>query len=199
MEFSIKAHSPETIKTGCVVLGVFQEKDLSAPARRVDQASKGKLRAALADLSGKAGSTLLLRLPGVAAERVLLAGLGERKSFAEGAYRDAVRGAAHALKELGAKDAAFFLVDLKVGARPLAWNVRHAVGGLRDAFSAAIEAGVPVLTSLSPAYQEAWESFAAPLSVMMPADPARLDAWWQAVRSPTIGTVGPPLGHEIRP
>jgi len=134
MEFSIKALSPEKAKTGCVVLGVFQEKELTAPARRVDQATKGKLRAALADLSGKAGSTLLLRLDGVAADRVLLVGLGERKGFAEGAYRDAVRGAANALKELGAKDAAFFLVDLKVGTRHLAWNVRHAVMGLREAF-----------------------------------------------------------------
>ena len=134
MEFSIKALSPEKAKTGCIVVGVFGEKELSAPARRVDQASKGKLRAALGDLSGKAGSTLLLRLPGVAAERVLLVGLGERKSFAETAYRDAVRGAASALKALGAKDAAFFLVDLKVGARHLAWNVRHAVQGVREVF-----------------------------------------------------------------
>ena len=134
MEFSIKALSPEKAKTGCVVLGVFQEKELTAPARRVDQATKGKLRAALADLTGKAGSTLLLRLDGVAADRVLLVGLGDRKGFAEGAYRDAVRGAANALKELGAKDAAFFLVDLKIGTRHLAWNVRHAVMGLREAF-----------------------------------------------------------------
>jgi leucyl aminopeptidase len=138
MEFSIKALSPEKAKMGVVVVGVFQGtadgKELSAPARRIDQAVKGKLRAALADLSGKAGSTLLLRLPGVAAERVLLVGLGERKSFAEGPYRDAVRGAANALKELGAKDAAFFLVDLKVGTRHLTWNLRHAVLGLREVF-----------------------------------------------------------------
>ena len=135
MEFSIKTLSPEKAKTGCLVLGVYREKELSAPARRVDQAAKGKLRAALADLSGKTGSTLLLRgLPGVAAERVLLVGLGERKRFAEAAYRDAVRAAAQALKELGAKDAALFLVDLKVGARPLAWNVRHAALCMREAF-----------------------------------------------------------------
>jgi leucyl aminopeptidase len=143
MEFSIKTLSPETAKTGCVVLGVYQgaaqERELTAPARRVDQASKGKLRKAAADLSGKAGSTLLLRdLPGVAAERVLLVGLGERAGFAESAYRDAVRGASFALKDLRAKDAAFFLVDLKVtgavGERHLAWNLRHAALGLREAF-----------------------------------------------------------------
>src|SRR6266481_6706217 len=119
MEFSIKTLSPETAKTGCVVLGVYAEKELTPPARRVDQRSRGALRAALADLSGKTGSTLLLRgLPNVAAERVLLVGLGEHKEFAEAAFRDAVRAAAAALKDLGAKDAALFLADLKVGSRP---------------------------------------------------------------------------------
>src|SRR5258708_451215 len=134
MEFSIKTLSPEKAKAGCLVLGVYKEKELSAPARRVDQASKGALRRALGDLPGKAGSTLLARLPGIAAERVLLVGLGERRELAEAAYRDAVRGGAQALKDLGAKDAALFLVDLKVGSRPLSWNVRHAVLGMRDAF-----------------------------------------------------------------
>src|ERR1700716_1668989 len=142
MEFSINALSPEKAKTGCVVLGVFkgaasgaQGFELTAPAKRVDQAAKGALRKALQDLSGKAGSTLLLReLPGVAAERVLLVGLGERAEFAEAAFRDAVRAAALALKELGAKDAALFLADLKVGSRPSAWNVRHAVLATREAF-----------------------------------------------------------------
>ena len=135
MEFSIKTLSPETAKTGCVVLGVYAEKELTAPARRVDQRSRGALRRALADLSGKTGSTLLLRaLPNVAAERVLLVGLGARKEFGEAAYRDAVRAAASALRELGAKDAALFLVDLKVNDRALSWNLRQAVLGTREAF-----------------------------------------------------------------
>ena len=135
MEFSIKTLSPETAKTGCVVLGVYAEKELTPAARRVDQKSRGALKAALADLSGRTGSTLLLRaLPNVAAERVLLVGLGARKEFAEPAYRDAVRAAASALRELGAKDAAFFLVDIKVADRPVSWNVRHAVLGVREAF-----------------------------------------------------------------
>src|SRR6266849_2026295 len=135
MEFSIKKLAPETAKAGCIVVGVHQGGELTQAARAVDQASKGAVRAALRDLSGKIGSTLLLRgLPGVAAERVLLVGLGERKEFAEAAFRDAVRAAAAALKELGAKDAALYLVDAKIGSRALGWYVRHAVLGMRDAF-----------------------------------------------------------------
>jgi leucyl aminopeptidase len=133
VEFSIKPLSPETAKTGCVVVGVHQGGELTPAARRLDESSKGALKRALSDISGRTGSTLLLRaLPGVAAERVLLVGLGD-KPLTEAAYRDAVRAAANALKELGAKDAALFLVDTKVGSRHLTWNVRHAVLGVRDA------------------------------------------------------------------
>src|SRR6267378_1911148 len=135
MEFSIKTLSPETAEMGCIVLGVYADKELTAPARRVDQRSKGALSAALADLSGKVGSTLLLRaLANVAAERVLLVSLGARNEFGELQYRDAVRAAAGALRDLAAKDAALFLVDLKLDARPLSWNLRHAVLNAREAF-----------------------------------------------------------------
>lgn len=55
--------------------------------------------------------------------------------------------------------------------------------GLSAAFSAAIETGLPVLTAVSPKFQEAWHRFAAPLYVGRPADQDALDAWWKAVRA----------------
>ncbi len=61
-------------------------------------------------------------------------------------------------------------------------NLEKKGSGLRDAFNAAIEAGIPVLTSVSPAYMAAWEAYAAPLSVVLPPDAERIDAWWQSVR-----------------
>lgn len=57
-------------------------------------------------------------------------------------------------------------------------------GGLRDAFGAAIEAGVPLLTSVSARFVAAWESFAAPLFVIVPDDADRIEAWWRSVRPP---------------
>lgn len=54
--------------------------------------------------------------------------------------------------------------------------------GLRDAFDAAIEAELPVLTSVSPAFETAWGNYALPLFVMLPADTTRIRAWWQAIR-----------------
>ncbi len=141
MEFSIRTIAPEKAKTGCLVVGAFQQEEgppaLTRAAQSVDKASGGHLRKVLAagDLSGRSGASLLLRaIPGVQAERVLLVGLGERKAFDESAYLGAVRTAANALKELGAADAVLAFADARVGGRAPAWNARHAVLGIRDAF-----------------------------------------------------------------
>jgi hypothetical protein len=55
--------------------------------------------------------------------------------------------------------------------------------GLIPAFGAAIEAGVPVLTAVSPKFAAAWEAFAAPFYCVLPAEAEALDAWWAAVRT----------------
>lgn len=142
MEFSIKALAPERAKTGCLVLGVYKGDGragavLSGSAQAADRVARGALRRVLAqgDLSGTAGSTLLLRnVAGLPAERVLLVGLGPRAECGENAFREAVRGVAAALKELGAKDAVVFLAEHKIAERALGWTVRQTVLGMRDAF-----------------------------------------------------------------
>src|SRR5262245_2446578 len=58
--------------------------------------------------------------------------------------------------------------------------------GLMSAFVAAVEAEVPVLTSVSPSFQGHWEQFAAPLFVTLPADPEAIDGWWRAVRADAL-------------
>jgi hypothetical protein len=55
--------------------------------------------------------------------------------------------------------------------------------GLAPAFARAIEAGLPVLTAVSPRFAEAWDRFAAPLYVILPPDLEALDDWWRAAQS----------------
>ena len=115
MEFSIKALSPEKKKTGCLVLGVWQGTALTRAAQVADKASGGHIAGVLkkGDLSGRTGSSLLLQsVPHLGAERVLLVGLGEQKEFGEGAFRDAIRTAAGALRNLGARDATLAFADV---------------------------------------------------------------------------------------
>lgn len=139
MDFSIKtidAKSASTahkaIKTGCIVVGVFENKKLSAVAASLDKA--GDIAAALksGDITGKTGTSLLLRnIADVAAERVLLVGLGEEAStVSDKAYNQAVQAAARTLAALGANDAVLALPAVKD--RDLGWSIRSAVLAFRE-------------------------------------------------------------------
>jgi len=130
MEFSIKSARPDKQRSGCVVVGVFEGRKLSAPAQALDNASRKYLSEVLrrGDHEGKAGTTLLLqKVRQVAADRVLLVGLGREREFGEAAYRGALAATARALKGTGAADATVSLTELAVKRRDTAWKVEQAV------------------------------------------------------------------------
>ncbi|HET9041611.1 MAG TPA: leucyl aminopeptidase, partial [Burkholderiales bacterium] len=129
MEFSTKTIAPERAPGACVVAGVFESRRLSAAAEALDRASGGAVRAVVkrGDMDGKSGTVrLLYKTRRIAAERVLLVGLGKEAEFGAKAYREAVRTAVGALADTGAADAHLFLADLPVRDRDLAWRVLHA-------------------------------------------------------------------------
>ena len=128
MEFSTKRVSPEKRATPCIAVGVYAGHKLSASAETLDRAAHGALREVLrrGDMEGKLGATLLLyRVPGVAAERVLLVGLGAEAELHEGQYRDAVRAAVKCAQETGAGTATLCFAEIRVGRRDAAWKARQ--------------------------------------------------------------------------
>jgi leucyl aminopeptidase len=136
MEFSIKSGSPEKQRTGCVVVGVYEGRKLSASAQGIDAASGRYLAEVLkrGDLEGKSGTTLLLHnVPKIPSDRVLLVGLGREREFAENPYRAALTAAAKALKATGTTEATICLTDLPLKRRDTAWKVEQAVLCMMDA------------------------------------------------------------------
>jgi len=136
VEFSIKAGTPNKQKAGCVVVGVFEPRRLSDAAASLDRAANGHLKAILrqGDFEGKLGATLLLPgIEGVAAQRVLLFGLGKHADFGARQLRDAVRAATRALGESGAEDALFYIADLTVQGRDAAWTAMQFAVAAGDA------------------------------------------------------------------
>ena len=132
MDFSIKAldtkNAAATAKTGCIAVAVFENKKLSRVAKDLDQG--GEITAALksGDITGKAGSTLLLRgLPGVAAARVLLVGMGSDETVSEKNFASAVSATLKAFASLGAADAIIAFPMLEVKERDVSWAVRTVV------------------------------------------------------------------------
>ncbi len=132
MDFSIKSFDAKntitTTKVGCIAVGVFENKKLSAAAKDLDQ--HGELTAALksGDISGKAGSTLLLRqLNGIAAERVLLVGLGADEAISAKDFESALEAVAKAFGNLGAADGMIVLPNTAVKGQDLDWAIHCTV------------------------------------------------------------------------
>ena len=100
MQFDVWTKGLPALAVDALVLGVFEEGELSQEARTVDAAADGRLKSVVdrGDFSGKAGENLLLvDVPGVKATRVLLAGLGERAAFNRKAWRRAAESSMNAL------------------------------------------------------------------------------------------------------
>jgi len=136
MDFSIKAFNTKNAiaehKAGCVVVGVYENSKLTTQAKLLD--SKGMLSAALksGDISGKAGSTLLLHAAGGQAKRVLLVGLGPEAGISDRNFMSAAQAVARALSTLGSPDALLALpLDQTLG-RDAHWAIRSLVLTLRE-------------------------------------------------------------------
>ncbi|HUL91962.1 MAG TPA: leucyl aminopeptidase [Burkholderiales bacterium] len=135
MEFNTKIAAPERQATACVVAGVFESRKLSSAAAALDRAARGQLREILrsGDMDGKAGTTrMLYHVPGVAAQRVLLVGLGNEKAFGEKQYRDCARAALSAIRDTGTSDVCLYLSELQVTGRDSAWKARQLVLAAAD-------------------------------------------------------------------
>ncbi len=135
MEFNTKFAAPEKQPGACVAAGVFEPRRLSAAADALDKAARGQIREFLrtGDMDGKVGNTrLLYHVRGVAAERVLLVGLGQEKEVGEKQYRDCARSALTAIHGTGARDACLYLAELQVPDRDAAWKARQLVLAAAD-------------------------------------------------------------------
>jgi leucyl aminopeptidase len=129
LEFSINSISPEQQRTACLVVGIFESRTLSDSARIIDNAAKSFISKLLrhGDMEGKLGSVLLLhKLPGIAADRVMLVGLGKEKEFGDSEYRQAIAAAIRQLAQTGSLDAMICLTGLNVRKRDVTWRVRQA-------------------------------------------------------------------------
>jgi leucyl aminopeptidase len=129
VEFSIKQSSAEKMKSGCVVVGVFESGKLSAAAQQLDKAASQQISKVIknGDMTGKAASTLLLhKLAGIDADRVLLVGLGKASELNNKTSIDILRATFKALNDTPAKDAALYITDEGVG-KDANWVVKQAV------------------------------------------------------------------------
>ncbi len=128
LEFTLNRAAPAGANVDCVVVGAFSDGTLTPAAAALD--GDGRIAALVqrGDIAGKTGQAQLLHdLPGVAAPRVLVIGLGDKGKFGVAQYLKAVADAVRALKTGPVKSTLFTLSELAVAGRDAAWNLRQAV------------------------------------------------------------------------
>ena len=112
MRFETWSKGIATLGVDCLVVGIFEDGELSEQARAVDSASGGRLKKLLGrgDFPGKAAETLLVAdLPGLEATRVLLTGLGAKKGLNRKTWRKAWTAAIAELSKTGIESVALAL------------------------------------------------------------------------------------------
>lgn len=137
MDFSTKIldakNSVATLKTGCLVVGVFEGNKLSKAAQILDKT--GAITSALksGDITGKPGTTLLLRgITNIAADRIVLVGLGEEDNFSDKNFSQACAATLRALATLGTNEAVLALPIDTIKNRDASWAVRSFILAARD-------------------------------------------------------------------
>ena len=114
MKYTSKYAQAASLKTPCLVIGIFEGRRTDATFDALDEASGGQLRSVLrkGDLRFCAGDTqMLYEVPGIAATRVLLLGLGKQKELDARAFAGALRKAAPLLQQANLRSAAIAMPE----------------------------------------------------------------------------------------
>ena len=136
MEYAVKSGNPEKQRGGCIVVGVFEKRRLSPAAEALDKAADGYLAGLVGrgDMDGRSGQSLLLPgVPGIAADRVLLVGLGRERELNERAFRTGIQTMFQALANSGTRDAITYLHEARVKGRDADWLIRDTAQQVRHA------------------------------------------------------------------
>lgn len=164
MKFETSTKSIDKLSADSLIVGLFEEGQLTETDVAVDMATKGLISELIGEkvFAGKEGETLCLRRPeGLAAEELILVGFGPIESFDETAFERAFKaglGAAHG------KNVAVTLIDWLPTTRTVEWSAMHMARLAMTAAEPLKEADVNektdrkitfVLPKASPAVKEA--------------------------------------------
>ncbi len=136
MDYSIETAPIEKLQSDCIIVGVYQNQQLSPSATAVNNSTDGLIIKLLSrgDISGKNGETLLINvIPGTSFERILLVGLGENKPLTGKNYRKALYAAINSLKKPQIKSIVCSLGECEVETFDYQWKSRQIIEVFNDA------------------------------------------------------------------
>ena len=102
MDYSLDTAPLDTLSCDCLILGVYQDQQLSASAKTLNESTQELLKKILerGDIAGKNGETVLINaVPSNTIARILLVGLGENQPLTTKNYRKAILASINSLKK----------------------------------------------------------------------------------------------------
>ena len=135
MDYSIETAPLEELQCDCIIVGVYQDQQLSPSAITLNNSTRGLISSILnrGDLSGKNGETVIINaIPDSKIERILLVGLGENTPLSGKNYKKALLAAANSLKKPQIKSIVCCLAECEVEDRDWQWKSRHIIEVFND-------------------------------------------------------------------
>lgn len=135
MKLSVRATQPGKQLKTAILVGVFENGELTPTAQALDKASRGFIKnlSKQAAFQGKSGQILpLFHLPHTDFEHVILVGCGKAKAISEGQFRKIIIGAMRSLSSANVAQATFFLNELDVKDKSLAWKIKQTAEAISD-------------------------------------------------------------------
>jgi len=136
MDYSIETAPLEELQCDCIIVGVYQDQQLSPSAIALNNSTNGLINNIVSrgDLSGKNGETVLINaVPGSKIERILLVGLGENKPLSGKNYKKALLAAVNSLKKPQIKSVVCCLAECDVTDRDRQWKSQQIIEVFNDA------------------------------------------------------------------
>ncbi len=130
MEYSIENPPLEKLQTQCIIVGIYENQQLTPSAAAVNEYFDGIIHRILerGDLQGKSKQTVLLNyIAGSSVERILLVGLGKKEALSTKKYRQVVHAALTQLKNTQTEQAVCALAELDVTGHDWTWKSRQII------------------------------------------------------------------------
>ncbi|MGR9087475.1 MAG: leucyl aminopeptidase [Gammaproteobacteria bacterium] len=130
MDYSIETAAPEKQQCDCIIVGIYEEMQLSDSAALLNEVTQGLINAILqrGDLSGKNGEAEMINhVPDSPFHRILLVGLGKKEQLSQKNYRKAVAAAINSLKKTAIKNVVCCLAECDVAKADRQWKTRQIV------------------------------------------------------------------------
>ncbi|RLA21885.1 MAG: leucyl aminopeptidase [Gammaproteobacteria bacterium] len=130
MNYAVKGGQLGKQKTGCLILGYFENSNLAPSAEAIDLLTNQFISSLIKrdKLKGKAGELLLLEhVPTISAERILLIGLGDKDNLSDREFNKSLKSVLEALSKSRASNAISTLAELEIKTRDAHWVARQTV------------------------------------------------------------------------